>query len=262
MLISEFSIYHEKSIIRLTFNQGDLMDADLSPIGDGHHLPKAETLLFSRGLPLPTRQTSSAIAIEESPSELAPLRRRVRVAKTIPLDTRMELSNRDLIDWNTNYLNNMADKNKENYTKKAAIQAKKNAHEWILGGGIAHVASGAKTSRVMTHLDMFAGATLYEMTTGLQLYPTAKKRSRESEAEDTADSERCLRPRLEGEERIRSDVDIELVGEGLQVLSDVEMPREAAEAMEDVSSVMPWNITLSIRGSSVMRPPPGSRAGS
>jgi hypothetical protein len=239
------------------------MDVDLPPIGDGHDLPEAETLLLSGGLQPPVRQISSTIAIEKPPSfELAPLRRRVRVAKTIPLDTRIELRNRDLIDWNNNYLTNMADKNRENHIKKAAIQAKKNAHEWILGGGIVTVAGGAETSRVMTHLDMYAGATLYEMITGLHLSPIGKKRSRQSEAKDTADSERRCRPRLDDEDQIGRGVDIELVGEDLRMHSDVEMPREAAEGMEDVSSVMPWNITASLRGSSVLRPPPGSRAGS
>jgi len=250
-------------IFVLTFNQGDLMDVDLPPIAGGYNLPEAEPLLLSRGLPLPVHQTSSAIAIEKSPSsETAPLRRRVRVAKTIPLDTRMELGNGDLIDWNTNYLSNMADKNQESYIKKASLQAKKNAHEWTLGGGIAAVAGGAKISRVVTHLDMFAGATLYEMITGLQLSPAGKKRSRESEAEDAADAERRGRPRLDDDDQIGRGVDIALVDEGLQIHSDVEMPREAAEGMEDVSSVMPWNITASIRGSSVVRPPPGSLAGS
>lgn len=239
------------------------MDVDHPPIGDDRDLVEAEALLFSRDLPPLVRQTSSAIVIEESPSsEAAALRRRVRVAKTIPLDTRMELGNRDLINWNTNYLSNMADKNRESYIKKAAIQAKKNAQKWILGGVITSVTDGTKTSRLMTHLDMFAGATLYEMTTGLQLFPSGKKRSHEDEAEDVGDSRRLRRPRFEDEDQIGRGVDIEHVGEGLQMHSDVEMPREVAEGMEDVSSAMPWNITASIRGSSVARPPPGSRAGS
>jgi meiotic recombination protein REC8 len=239
------------------------MDVDLLPVGDGYNLPEPETLLLSEGLATPVRRTSSAIIIEKSPSlEVAPLRRKVRVAKIIPLDTRMELSNNDLIRWNTNYLSNMADKNRESYAKKALIQAKKNAHEWTLGGGIAAVAARAKTSKVTTHLDIFAGATLYEMITGFQLSPTGKKRSRESEAEDAVDSERRGRPRFEDEDQIGRGADVELVDEGLQMHSDVEMPREAVEGMEDISSVMPWNITASIRGSSVVRPPPGSRAGS
>jgi len=239
------------------------MDVDLPPVSDGYNLPEAETLLRSGGLATPTRRTSSAIAIEKSPPpEVAPLRRRVRVAKIIPLDTRMELGNNDLIRWNTNYLNNMADKNRESYTKKALIQAKKNAYEWTLGGGIAAVAGGTKMSKVTTHFDIFAGATLYEMITGFQLSPTGKKRSRENEAEDTVDSERRGRPRLDDEDQIGRGDDVEIVDEGLQMHSDVEMPREAAEGMEDISSIMPWNITASVRGSSLVRPPPGSRAGS
>ena len=239
------------------------MDIDLPPIGDGYNLPEAETLLLSGGLTPPVRQTSSSIAIEKSPSpEVAPLRRGVRVAKIIPLDTRMELGNNDLIGWNTNYLSNMADKNRENYTKKAPIQAKKNAHQWTLGGGIAAVAGRTKTSKVTTQLDMLAGATLYEMITGFQLSPVGKKRSRESGGEDATDSERRGRRRLDDEDQIGRGADIELVGEALPMHSDVEMPREAVEGMEDISSAMPWNITASIRGSSVARPPPGSRAGS
>ena len=239
------------------------MDVDLPPIGDGYDLPEAETLLLSGSLAPPARRTSSAAALEETSSpETVSVRRRVRAAKIIPWDTKMELGNMDLIDWSTNYLNNMANKNRESYTKKAPIQARKNAQEWTLGGGITAVAGGVNVSKVMTPLDMFAGATLYEMITGLQLSSTGEKRPHESEAEDTTNSERRVRPRLDDEDQIGRGANTELVGEDFRMHSDVEMPREATEGMEDISSVMPWNVTASIWEPSVARPAQRSRPGS
>jgi hypothetical protein len=172
----------------------------------------------------------------------------------------MELRNRDLMKWNTNYLNSMAEKNRESLKNRAPIQAKKNAYQWTLDGGIANVGRGVDASSIAAPLSVFHGSRLYEMITGFAMYPTGEKRPLEDTGDETTDLERRVRPRSD-EDEIGRRADMELGDEGILTLGDdVEIPREGLEGLEDISSAMPWNITASFRGSSVARQPPGSIA--
>lgn len=231
------------------------MDVDLL-IGDGYDLPEPESVLPSGVHRQPARISPVAMEEEPSSSVTAPLRRRARVPKIIPLDTTMELRNRDLMEWNTNYLNNMAEKNRESLKIRAPIQAKKNAYQWILDGGIANVGRGVDTSSIAAPLSVFHGSRLYEMITGLAMCPTGEKRPLEDTGDETTDLERRVRPRSDDEDEIGRRVGMELGDEGILMLGDdVEIPREGPEGLEDISSAMPWNITASFRGSSVARQP-------
>lgn len=229
------------------------------PIGDGYDLPEAETLSPSRLHPQPARTSSAANEDDPSPSVAAPLRRRVRAPKIILLDTAVELRNRDLTQWDTNYLNNMAEKNRESLKIRAPIQAKKNAYQWTLGGGIANVKKSVDTSFVAAPLDVFYSSRLYEMITGLAMYPSGEKRTLEDTGHGITDFERRVRPRPDDENEVSRRAEMALENEGIQLLgNDIEMPREGPEGLEDVSSAMPWNITASFRGSSLARQPSGS----
>ena len=233
------------------------MNFDL-PIEYGYDLPDADTVLppGAEG-----RQTSpEAVVLDASPSTIAPLRRRARIPRIIPLDTAIELTARDVKEWTENYLVNMAEKNAASLRGRAPALAKRNAYEWTLGRGIASIASG--TQPIATPLDVFHGDLLYESITGIALYPSGVKRTFDDAGDETLDVERQVRPRTGDEEQTGHDMVIDPMDNGIRLPGDeVEMPRETVEGLEDVSSAMPWNITTSIRGSSAARQRLGSISG-
>lgn len=229
------------------------MDLDL-PIGDDYDLPEGEHPLPSYAGRPQHAQIAAATQQEESSSIVAPLRRRSRIPKVIPLDTTMELRNRDLTEWNRNYLNNMVEQNRDALKGRATVQAKKNAFEWILGAGLANVGKDAQS--VAAPLSVFHGTQLYEMITGLKLYPSGEKRPLEGSGDEMTE-ERRVRPRSEDGGQVARGAGMDLEDEGARMFTDdVEFPREAVEGPEDISSAMPWNITAS----SVARQAAGSVA--
>jgi len=234
------------------------MDVDL-PIDYGYDLPDADTVLppGAEG-----QQTSpEAVALDASLSTMAPLRRRVRIPRIIPLDTTIELTARDVKEWTENYLTNMAEKNAASSRGRAPALAKRNAYEWTLGGGIASIASGTQPS-VTTPLDIFHGALLYEAITGIPWYPSGVKRSLDDADDEALDVERQVRPRTGDKEQTGHGMVVDPMDDGILLPGDeVEMPRETVEGLEDISSAMPWNITTSIRGSSAARQRLGSVSG-
>jgi hypothetical protein len=196
--------------------------------------------------------------IDTSSTAAAPQRRRTRVPKVIPLDRNIELRNRDLLAMNTDYTAHMTDDWERIAASKNTAQAKKNAEYYVLGRGIAGVGDGIGRFGIKGPLaEMWSGDNLYLMLTGHERGTKGKKR--ESEDEDSG-AERRVRPRLDGNEPIYQPGDDTLMGN-----YELEVGREGQEPLEDVSSAMPWNISASIRGSSVARAPtglPGSAAGS
>jgi len=237
------------------------MDIDL-PIGDGYDLPDPDTVLQPGAIDrFRTPTSSEAVALNTSPSAVAPFQRNPRIPKIIPLDAATELTSRDLREWTENYLQNMAEKAAASLRGRAPSLAKRNAHEWTLGGGIASIATGSQRI-VPSPLNIFHGALLYEAIAGVPLYPSGIKRPLDDTGVQALDLERHVRPRMDEEEQVGRGEDVGLIGEGMLLPSDeVEMLRETAEGLEDVSSAMPWNITASIRGSSAARQRLGSVSG-
>lgn len=160
-----------------------------------------------------------------------------RAKKPIPVDRTLELRNRDINGSSAHYAAIMLAAEKERLARRIPHQAKKNAYHWILGVGLNGI--GASTYGLNYPLQIFTGATLYEMIGQTPPAATGRKRSHDSE-EAEGEAARNVRRRLEDE--------------GLVALGDdaMEAAREAGKELTDVSSAMPWN-TASFRGSSVTR---------
>jgi len=229
------------------------MQLESGPFSDGYH-------------PQPAR---SSEALYSSSIAAAPLRRKARVPKPIPIDTNTELRNRDLMAMNNNYLTAMVQQRDTNFAKKTTKQIKDSALHWILGIGINRVGDGIGRSKGKTPLlDMFSGASLFHLVTGKTLEVHGQKR--ESEGDETGDAERRVRARLDAGDQVGRGAAGELGDDGYYLQGDdVEMGRDAPDDHEDISSAMPWNVSASIRGSSIARGlhgsvtgPPGSVTGS
>jgi meiotic recombination protein REC8 len=232
------------------------MDLDLPVYGDD--LPEGEAFTTA------TQHASGGHSepVESSSTAAAPMRRKKRTAKLIEADLNQELRNKDLADWNNNYLKNMKEASRLKALHRTAGQAKKNAEYWVWGAGIGGLGIRLPGAIGPTPWDQFYGDNLFELYTGLNRKTlTGRKRDRDSGIdEETQGESRRVRHKLnEDEQQIgRADED-----EGMFMYGDeeVEMPREAPSALDDqqLFSAMPWNISASVRGSSAV--PQSGRAG-
>lgn len=211
------------------------------------------------------RHRSSSV-LESSDTAAAPQRRR-RDPKIIKADSKIELRSRELLAMNNDYLVNMTNDLARSYALRTTQQAKKNADFWLLGRGLGDVGSGLGHAKSRGPLaDMFSGASLYQWITGSQ--PEVAGQKRESDPENTTDSERQKRPRLDEEDQVgrAEPADMGIMDDGYIFQGDdTELARDQPSALEDIHSAMPWNILSSIRGSSVNRAQAGvagSAAGS
>ena len=171
-------------------------------------LPNAQP--FPEMAPPPTAGKSSSEAArdrESSQSAEAPLQRKARAPKQLPVDERPELHNSDLAQWKTDYAVNMLAAKEAKQLNKAASLAKKNAAFWVYGAGIGGVGAGLGSSKLKSPLDMFAGEAMMETLTGIKSSSTPRKRRRTDEEEDHgSDSEaRRVRMRDDGEQMGRGD---------------------------------------------------------
>ena len=145
-----------------------------------------------------------------SESAEAPLSRKPRSPRQLPVDERQELHSRDLAQWKANYVENMAGAVEAKTHHKASALARRNAAFWVLGSGIGGVGAGLGASKLQSPLDMFAGNTMMEALTGIKMTTTGVKRGREDEGNDGSDS---------GERRVRTrDVDVDQVGRGDEIV--------------------------------------------
>ncbi|KAF2666394.1 hypothetical protein BT63DRAFT_482159 [Microthyrium microscopicum] len=222
---------------------GDEMDLDLPMIGDDMPLPSDDLSAPTGGGP-----TSSAAIIESVTEEEefnAPLRNRVR--KPIQYDRATSFRTHVLKDQMLNYGANMLEASKIHLRNKMPTQAKKNAEHWILGSGLNSITDGVFGSIIQSPLaSMFSGIALFEMITGVRLQTTPEKRRAEA---DPTEAERNVRARTENMEQARGapqEDDMPMMQD-----NDIEIPRIGAADLEDPSSAMPWNISASLRGSSL-----------
>lgn len=126
---------------------------------------------------------------EYSESAEAPLQRKRRAPKTLPVDERQELHNSDLAQWKTDYLGNMAEIIEAKMSHKAPFLAKRNAAFWVIGAGIGGVGAGLGSAKLQSPLDGFAGDAMMEALTGVQISTTGQKRGRDEEEDYESDSE-------------------------------------------------------------------------
>ena len=166
------------------------LDVQLHGIGDDMVLPEAEAF------PTTTHQAPAAAGIldvhqERSSSESAeaPLPRKRRALKQLPVDEVQELHNIDLAQWKTDYLENMAEATAAKLNHKAPFLAKKNAAFWVVGTGIGGVGAALGSSKLRSPLDIFAGDAMMEALTGAKVATTGQKRRRDDEEDHDPDSE-------------------------------------------------------------------------
>lgn len=235
------------------------MDIDLPMIGDDNILPEGEAFptaqrsppAILRGSSL-ARETEAELSSEALEAQQA---RRPRAPRVIALDQSIELRHGDLARWNTDYLSNMQQAGQTKLAHRLPLQARKNAEFWVLGAGLGGI--GARpTDGITNPLAAFAGAGLWEQITGQTLY-AGTKRDRDSGIDtETEDAARRVRPRPSADDVFRGvgpEQDEGVITGFDDGDDDVELPREAPSALDDISSALPWNITASIRGSSVAR---------
>jgi meiotic recombination protein REC8, fungi type len=229
------------------------MDLDMPLVGDGYDLPEGETSLSDAYV----LSNPDSLYIEESidtqEAAGAPLQRTRRVPKSIASDKSVELRKQVLADWMAQYSTNMQHARESNLLHKVPSQAKRNAEHWILGLGLGGVGSGIGVNHFRSPLGDFAGNSLYEMITGVKVSTKDRKRGREDDSEEeSTNTERRVRHRPD-ETDIGRAAEMDLEGGVYFRDDDVELPREAQDTMDDLTSMMPWNISASLRGSSLPR---------
>ncbi|KAI9831539.1 MAG: hypothetical protein M1826_003429 [Phylliscum demangeonii] len=191
---------------------------------------------------------------------------RPRVPRPLPMDTRIELRPNELSLWNANYAGTMLSMARSRLNHQLPRLAKKNATFWVFGSGIGNIGAGVGQSSVHGPLDdAFAGPNLMMIfsTVTPTVTPTpaaegAGKRKTPSDEPATPESERRrVRARVEQEAQIGRGAGDHIVGGAslgdddliASLEQDVEMGRDAAAELQDLSSAMPWNVTASLRGS-------------
>lgn len=265
-------------IAALTIGQGFQQPYDddgMMMMGDDDELrlPSAEP--FPRG-DQPDEQQIDQPGAQDSPINAPPQsnstetaeasERRARPGKRIHMDQETGLQNRHLVDWNTNYLENMLKMSQTKQQKRAATQGKKNAAFWILGQGIGGVQATFGEDREPHPLAIFSGQALLDALTGPneQRSPPGSKRARSPSSDD--EDERRVRARTaEGEEgrglmddgqlAIHDDDGIMMQGDDLNLESEIGRP--AGSSIPDVASILPWNRSASRQGSAQPFPSAG-----
>ena len=134
--------------------------------------------------------SSGAHQEEESTDSVeAPLQRKRRAPKALPVDERQELRNADLSQWNTDYIANMADATAAKMSHRAPFIAKRNAAFWVIGAGIGGVGAGMGSSSLQSPLAMFAGDSMMEALTGIVISTAGQKRVRDDQEQHDSESE-------------------------------------------------------------------------
>ena len=239
------------------------MEEDVQlPAVDDYILPSdAQPFSTTAAAPAQAPRRSSSVSFEdfeEPSSTVEALQRRRRQPKPLAADSILELRNSDLARWNSEYLTNMQNAREAKEAAKATRQAKQNAEMWVIGRGLGNVGWGFGRDRLVQNpilAGLFSGEALWEGVTGIKRRRETEEEPEEGEGLDTED--RRVRARSEeGEEDIGRGEPMDL-DEGIHLPAgeeDVELAREAPSALDaHLSDTMPWNMTASLRHSSVPR---------
>ena len=210
------------------------MDLDLvfPQIEDDIVLPEAEAFPTTPlQPPAGSRNLGSSSAAhqeqESTDSAEAPLQRKRRAPKALPVDERQELRNADLSQWNTDYIANMADARAAKMSHRAPFIAKRNAAFWVIGAGIGSVGAGMGSSSLQSSLAMFAGDTMMEALTGVKSSTAGQKRGRDDQEDHDSESEaRRARIRDSDWDQLGREEGVMLDDDGTMMISanDVNVP--------------------------------------
>ncbi|KAK5191161.1 R8 protein [Exophiala xenobiotica] len=233
-------------------------DDDIMPFGeDEPPLPTSEAPVTPQPAGTEVRQseraTSSARPSEDRSETIEAPQRRARQAKALQPDQRTELSNRELSEWNQNYLANMAVALKAKQNHASHFESKKNAEFWVLRQGLGNVEANFGEDRTPHPLATFSGHSLWDLLRGLS---TGTKRTRSSSPVDGEEDEeaRRVRARTTSDEGVArgqagensmfdNDDGLMLQDDDLNLESEV--GRHAPPSLPDHSSGMPWNVSAS-----------------
>ena len=168
------------------------MDLDLPQFDDNLVLPDAKAFPMTAlqvGSGVPASLLGAYREQESSESAEAPLQRKRRAPKALPVDERLELHSTDLAQWKTNYLGNMAEAVEAKISHRAPFVARKNAAFWVVEVGVGGVGVGLGSSKLQSPLSIFAGDTMMEALTGVQVSTAGQKRGRDEDEDRDSDSE-------------------------------------------------------------------------
>lgn len=152
----------------------------------------------------PPRQSSTVHPDEEVSSvvEAAP-QRRVRTRPPIKVDGETQVTNAVLKQWDTCYLMNMAEeRQKHKHFTSSLLQSKKNAEHLVLSIGLSGL--GREFDPDLEHplRQAFGGQVLFDLLTGKESSPAAKKRVHTSDEEGEDDEGRRVRPRSDDDAEV------------------------------------------------------------
>ncbi|KAF2839785.1 hypothetical protein M501DRAFT_1010816 [Patellaria atrata CBS 101060] len=259
---------HEEGQMAGLDQLGERMDFDLPLEDDCIPLPEGEAFpTIHRSPPREEQKPPSAAPGEEleaTNTAEAPMRRRPRAPRIIPLDTNQELRSREIARWNTTYAQTMAEGIQHKLHHRLAMQAKKNADFWVWGAGIGGIGRGLGAGMVAGPLRGFCGDALFEAITGVSRAPVVgRKREHDDTEPGTEDAERRVRPRSDGQ---HSDeigrAGVEDMDEGFAPEMedlDPEHPRAALSTLSsNPASSMPWNLSATRNSSLRATLPPGA----
>jgi hypothetical protein len=201
-----------------------------------------------------------------------PLRRRTK--KLISLeDKTIDLRKSYLRDWDTGYLGRMREATVKAFAIKKQGQGKRNADHWILGMGLFGVGAMPFSGQTRGLAGQFSGAALFKMVTGNELGRglfAKKRKAKANEIEDDGSDDSGRRVRGRQQDQL-DDNGVTLMSGALPRLEDdafygfgpdSDLPEHLRAGpsnfigIDDISNVMPWNTTASIRGSA-----PGTATG-
>ena len=176
--------------------------------------------------------------------------RPARQIKRLVVDQRTEHGNRQLNEWNRDYLDNMAHMAKTKEQQRSLAQAKKNAAFWVLDQGIGGVEVNFGHDQQPHPLSVFSGQALLDALLGPEGSIAGSKRSRSrDQGEEEEEQARRVRARTDDGEQVgQADPDeVNVMGEedGIVPQDDdnlmSEVGRQAPSSLPDQLSSMPWN---------------------
>ncbi|KAF1808775.1 hypothetical protein P152DRAFT_517272 [Eremomyces bilateralis CBS 781.70] len=227
--------------------QALLGDADKMDLDD---LPALQYDDLSDDHPMPTTPQQPTESYEGSVEAVASLRPQQRAPRVIPMDHDTTLRNTTIKEWGLSYVPHMVEARDRRILQKANFQAKRNAEYWVAGVGLGGVGATMKEGS-FGPLSMFFGDDLINAIVPASETPSTptgtRKRSRTAFEEGETEEE-VRRTRDEVEAAMGYDDEMVHAPE-----DEVEVAREAQPELEDISIMMPWNVTASVRGSSAHR---------
>lgn len=226
----------------------DPMDIDLPIFGDD--LPDGSAFTPNDQA---RAEEEQPVVITSSTAASAPMQRKQRTARSLPVDPDTILPFNELRAWIGNYPDTMKRIVAQKNRARISYEAKKNAEHFVWGRGLGGICDQLPTMNNCHPLGIFIGDGLFEFVTGKSRNNLAgTKHDRDSGIDDETQTEsRRVRQRSEEQPRGEHHYD-----EGFVMPGDdeVELPREPEPEINDpdMFSAMPWNHSASIRGSSVI----------